>query len=461
MLSPEKYIKQKARTLPIYECWVNSEWAEDGLANITVARQHTGGNFTLGLYLIDTKCLGVKDANYFFNMSPVEYREFLDHQREAMDIENIDYKLAHNIIFAGLEYADDYDFKPHPDFAVAKYILEDDTDDIELIEIGCGDDEGNPIYVRGPLDNNVRAAEIIAHLEKTAGPDNFTFIDGREGTEWENEHFDEDYDVDEDDWERFEALEELSPKEKLEKLLDYLQRMEELSDEEGQEMLEITELVIEENMDEEKSERYYGKFSEHFDKLEITENAFAEMFAGLGIEADRIDEFNTDFDQTQKLIDEGDKKAKKKLAAILKDYPENAASCFLELYYLFSTKSKKYQAVLENAINNYPTYPLIGLLWRINQILVKEKETKDVYIRNALEIFFDDRTTLHILEVYYLFFYLAIQAAQTKNIEQLHALYILSNESELYEDEIEVLMEIITTGKLAFVLTLMKKHGLG
>ena len=26
MLSPENYIKQRARTLPIYECRINSDW---------------------------------------------------------------------------------------------------------------------------------------------------------------------------------------------------------------------------------------------------------------------------------------------------------------------------------------------------------------------------------------------------------------------------------------------------
>ena len=28
MLSPENYIRQKARTLPVYECMVNSGWDE-------------------------------------------------------------------------------------------------------------------------------------------------------------------------------------------------------------------------------------------------------------------------------------------------------------------------------------------------------------------------------------------------------------------------------------------------
>jgi len=176
MLSPENYIRQRARNLPIDECWVNKDWKEDGLANLTVARKHTNGNFTIGIYLVDLKCLGIKDAHALFNLYPQEYLEILDQHRMKFEIEKIEYTLAHNIIYAGLEYAQEYGFKPHKDFELAKYIIEEDTEDIELIEIDCGGDEGQPLYIRGPLDSDIRAAQIIAQLEKTAGSGNFEYI---------------------------------------------------------------------------------------------------------------------------------------------------------------------------------------------------------------------------------------------------------------------------------------------
>jgi len=178
MPSPENYIRQRARKLPIYECWVNKDWKEDGLANLTIARKHTNGNFTIGIYLVDLKCLGIKDAHAIFNLYPQEYQEILEQHKLRFDIENIEYILAHNIIYAGIEYADDYGFKPHKDFGLAKYIIEEDTEDIELIEIDCGGLDGKPFYIRGPLDSDVRAAQIIAQLEKTAGPGNFDYIYG-------------------------------------------------------------------------------------------------------------------------------------------------------------------------------------------------------------------------------------------------------------------------------------------
>lgn len=57
-LSPENYIRQKARSLPIYECWITSNWKNSGLASICISRIHSNGNLTLGMYLVDLYCLG-------------------------------------------------------------------------------------------------------------------------------------------------------------------------------------------------------------------------------------------------------------------------------------------------------------------------------------------------------------------------------------------------------------------
>ena len=200
MLSPVQYIRQKARTLPIHECWINVGW-EDGLANITVARKHTNGNLTLGLYLVDLKCLGVKDSHYFFNISPGEYNELLLHTKESMDIEPADYTLVHNIIFAGIEFAEDFGFKPHHDFSVSQYILEEDTEDIEWMEIECGHN-GQPFYVKGPLESDLRAGQIIAQLEKTAGPGNYGFVNALDEDPFvdDDDFDDDDVDVDFDEF---------------------------------------------------------------------------------------------------------------------------------------------------------------------------------------------------------------------------------------------------------------------
>ena len=47
-LSPENYIRQKARNLPVFECMINEDWEVGKMASVSVARKHTNGNITLG-----------------------------------------------------------------------------------------------------------------------------------------------------------------------------------------------------------------------------------------------------------------------------------------------------------------------------------------------------------------------------------------------------------------------------
>lgn len=176
MLSPANYIRQKARNLPIYECRVNKDWKESGLAHITVARKHTNGNITMGAYLVDLKLLGVKDAFYKFNIEETEYIELIQQIKYKMDTDTAPYTLVHNIIFAAIEFADDYGFKSHLDFtSVAQFILEEDNDDVELIDIECGKDD-KPLYVRGPHETELQVNKIIAQLEREAGPGNYEVV---------------------------------------------------------------------------------------------------------------------------------------------------------------------------------------------------------------------------------------------------------------------------------------------
>src|ERR1700722_11860329 len=140
--SPENYIKTQARQLPVIECWITREWQSNGISNIIVARGHKNGNVTAGIYLVDTYCLGVKDAGYEFNLPPADYKYLKNH---AGDIEACEYVLAHNIIYGAIAFAEDYGFKPHKDFAIAQHILEEDDDDVELMELEFGF-EGEPYY---------------------------------------------------------------------------------------------------------------------------------------------------------------------------------------------------------------------------------------------------------------------------------------------------------------------------
>jgi len=177
ILSPENYIRQRARNLPLYKCLVNEGWDEDGLAQITISRRHSNGNITFCSYLVDLKCLGVKDTLYDFNIPEVHFEQVVERMAQAYELIEIEYPLAHNIIHAGWEFGEEIGFKAHKDFlSITQYMLEEDSDAIPIINIKCGDFDGKPLFVQGPLEDDAAANRIIAQLEKNVGHGNYRFI---------------------------------------------------------------------------------------------------------------------------------------------------------------------------------------------------------------------------------------------------------------------------------------------
>ena len=144
-LSPEKYIRTRVRTLPVGDCYLNSDWLQAGKAMITVTRVHINGNITFGMYLVDLFCLGIKDTMWDFNKSPVEFREF-----------------------KGFEFS--------------RFILEEDDDRIPLVEIEFGF-KGKPLYISNPA-NPGEKNQALSHLKMKPGQGNYYFITEEEADDF-------------------------------------------------------------------------------------------------------------------------------------------------------------------------------------------------------------------------------------------------------------------------------------
>ena len=200
-LSPESYIRQRGKTLPVYKCYVTSNWKEVKLCNVFVTRKHVTGNVTFCGYLVDLSCLGVKDTVYKFNVPLEEFEDIMEKYKTQIDFIEISYELAHNIIYAGLEYAEDLGFQPHKDFlSITSYFLEEDTDDIPIIEIECGFMDGKPMYANTGFDSNQKTKKIMEQLEKSRGSGNFDYIIGHDLGKEDDDYNDYD-DFDDDDFE--------------------------------------------------------------------------------------------------------------------------------------------------------------------------------------------------------------------------------------------------------------------
>jgi len=178
-LSPENYIRQKARNLPVYKCFVNENWKELGMANCLVARQHSSGKFTFALYMVDLFCLGMRDTVYYYNETEEQLKHFYEENVGGPALSEVSYALVHNIIYSGVAYAQDLGFQPHRNFAVSRFILDEDTDEVELIEIESGMN-GKPLFVHNGDVSAKVFNQTIERLKKAVGEGNFEVLDLRQ-----------------------------------------------------------------------------------------------------------------------------------------------------------------------------------------------------------------------------------------------------------------------------------------
>ncbi len=163
-----------ARQYPLYECTINQDWRDSGLAIVLVSRRQPNGDLLYGLFLVDVLCLGVKNTLYEADVSVARYRsELLADAYVNEEPIPCTPELAHQVIYGAIAYARRYGFRPQRDFEVSQYVL-DPADSIgsagEEIEFGR---DGKPLYIRGPHDDVRR---ILRQLEASAGSGNYDYV---------------------------------------------------------------------------------------------------------------------------------------------------------------------------------------------------------------------------------------------------------------------------------------------
>jgi hypothetical protein len=76
-----------------------------------------------------------------------------------------------NIIYGGIEYAEDLGFEPHKDFKVTEFLLPP-VEEVPFLPIEFGQ-QGRPYFYAGPHDN---IPKIKAILDKSVGPGAYGFM---------------------------------------------------------------------------------------------------------------------------------------------------------------------------------------------------------------------------------------------------------------------------------------------
>jgi hypothetical protein len=183
---------QEEKEEPLIGCWVNPGWSSSvrytghpewrdagtdeaegsGLVIVVVARER-GSSARVCNFLVDTWCLGVKDA---LGPKAVDRRKLPSFRAEVFRgypgaPVAVPLVLAQQIVLGAVGYARGLGFEPHADFANAAGQL-GEWDGVCDLEFGR---DGMPMYIQGPHDNTSR---ILRTLRKNVGDGNFHYLAG-------------------------------------------------------------------------------------------------------------------------------------------------------------------------------------------------------------------------------------------------------------------------------------------
>lgn len=170
-LSPEQYIWQKARTLPIGDCYLTGDWQKSGIALVLVTRCHVKGTYTLGYFQVDTFCRGVVDCDYRFSVDSTSYKEIVQDFQKLGNLAKVNYEEVHNLIYGAVAFAEEGGIRPAPAFELMQYILEEDTDEVPLIDYEFGMN-GQHLLV---ANDQLELTTYYPRLKKALG-DDFLYV---------------------------------------------------------------------------------------------------------------------------------------------------------------------------------------------------------------------------------------------------------------------------------------------
>lgn len=449
--SPATYIRQKARKLPIYECLVNEEWRDSKMVYLIISRRHSNGNITSCTYLVDLFSRGVKDTFHHFNVPQFKYEEFIKSIEERTDtvFEKIDYALAHNIVFAGVEYAEDLGLAPHKNFSsITRFMLEEDTDDIELIDVECGL-KGKPAFMTGPDDNPVESMSIIRKIEKAVGRDNFTIIDVSESDNYD-EHDNSERDFIEDDFDEDDLMaiyKDKSIEEKIELLKDFMLEDPNQLPKTSKKIELLINSVAWGLGDKDQIEEFFIKFGTEavINGTYPFEVIPEELW---GVHPDTImnwEQLKREFCEIAEDLLKNQIQAKKS-AKRLKNHKRFFSSvpifAVLEILVLKETENKSYPAKLREYHQRYPDYQMINMMWEIENLLSK----RPIKMPNprVLSDFFPGREFIHPLEFYMYLYYRVNCLIGSYNISQILAflIFLYKNRELLSRNQFKNLVDM-------------------
>ena len=181
-----------AAKFPIHGCYISAGCLDGtGMGLVTMVREKSSGQFVTAVFLIDSFCLGVKDAFATYR-TRAELSGMLEGMQAYGALQTVTPGVTRGYVEAAIAYAASLGFKPHDDYRKIEPIW----GAIELEPIPehyqFGKD-GRPVFIAGPGDDEARQNMIFITLVQTVGEGNFDFsVFNRGSSNFERGSFDFD-----------------------------------------------------------------------------------------------------------------------------------------------------------------------------------------------------------------------------------------------------------------------------
>lgn len=167
--SPNPAIRlQAAADWPIVATLEPTRLWENGIGNLIIARRMPNGRLMMGAFLVDTYCLGVKDA-FWKEVGDAEFKAIMAKLSGSGGPQrNISPERLSKLVHCAVDYAQSLGLQPHPDFHATRHLMDGIDPSLCDDHFEFGKD-GKPFYIAGPHDSEAKSRMVADRVNAAGG----------------------------------------------------------------------------------------------------------------------------------------------------------------------------------------------------------------------------------------------------------------------------------------------------
>ena len=146
---------------------------DEKFGSILISRKLPDGRLAFARYLVDGKCLGVKDADASICF-PADLSHLIEQVSRSETLQEALPSAAFKLLISAVAYARDFGFAPHSLYERTLPLWEGVAPDECLTEFDFGEG-GKPHFISGPHDSAEQIAHCVTKLEDAVGEGDYLF----------------------------------------------------------------------------------------------------------------------------------------------------------------------------------------------------------------------------------------------------------------------------------------------